>query len=182
MEVSVLRLSHRFVRDTRTTTHLFLVARAFGADRVIYTGQRDKEIEVELEEITKTWGGDFKAEHVEGWTSTLKGWRDAGGEAIHLTMYGLPMQDVISQIRSSQKDKLIVVGGAKVPGTIYRLVDWNVAVTSQPHSEVGALSVFLHELFEGKELSKSFQNAKLVIIPQQKGKKVNETDLLSSAG
>lgn len=176
MEVSILRLNHRYVRDTRTTTHLFLVARAFGADRVIYTGQRDKEIEEELSGITETWGGAFKIEYAEGWANTLKRWREADGEAIHLTMYGLPIQDVINQIRASKKKKLIVVGGAKVPGTIYKLVDWNVAITSQPHSEVGALSVFLHELFEGKELSKKFLNAKLVITPQQKGKKVMKTD------
>ncbi|MDQ1279996.1 MAG: tRNA (cytidine56-2-O)-methyltransferase [Thermoproteota archaeon] len=176
MEVSVLRLSHRYVRDTRTTTHLFLVARAFGTDKVVYTGQRDKEIEEELKEITETWGGSFKIEHSESWTSTLKDWQNSDGETIHLTMYGLPIQDVINQIRASKKNKLIIVGGAKVPGTVYRLVDWNVAVTSQPHSEVGALSVFLHELFEGRELSKNFPNAKLIIIPQQKGKKVTKTD------
>jgi len=172
MEVAVLRIGHRFIRDYRTTTHLFLVARAFGADRVIYTGQRDKGIEEEIREITENWGGTFKVEYAESWESTVKKWREGGGEVIHLTMYGLLIQDVIGQIRDSKRDKLVAVGGAKVPGSMYRLVDWNVAVTSQPHSEVGALSVFLHELFEGEELSKSFQNAKLIIIPHSKGKKV----------
>jgi len=172
MEVAILRIGHRYIRDGRTTTHLFLVARAFGADRVIYTGQRDKGIEGEIREITESWGGSFKVVHIESWESTVKKWREGGGEVIHLTMYGLPIQDVIGKIRASMREKLVAVGGAKVPGSIYKLVDWNVAVTSQPHSEVGALSVFLHELFEGKELSKSFQNAKLVIMPQSKGKKV----------
>jgi predicted SpoU family rRNA methylase len=34
------------------------------------------------------------------------------------------------------------------------------------------LSVFLHELFEGRELVQSFENAELVVVPQAKGKKI----------
>jgi len=172
MGVTVLRIGHRYVRDYRVTTHLFLVARAFGADGVIYTGQMDKGIGSEAAKIIESWGGPFNIDYAESWEKVVKDWKAKGGEVIHLTMYGLPVQDVIGRIRSSKREKLVAVGGAKVPGSMYRLADWNVAVTSQPHSEIGALSVFLHEYFEGKELSKSFQNAKLVIMPQANGKKV----------
>ncbi len=75
-------------------------------------------------------------------------------------------------INFSIKNKLIVVGGSKVPRIVYKLSDWNISVTSQPHSEISALSVFLHDLFEGKELSKIFCNAKLRIVPQSNSKKV----------
>ena len=72
------------------------------------------------------------------------------------------------------QEDLVVVGGAKVPGEVYGMVDWNVAVTSQPHSEVSALAVFLHELFEGSELDASFKGAKLRVRPQARGKLVEE--------
>ena len=87
-------------------------------------------------------------------------------------MYGMPLQNVISEIRSSLSNKIVVVGGPKVPKRIYELADWNVAITSQPHSEISALSIFMHELLEGKELAKTFSGGKIEIVPQAKGKKV----------
>src|SRR5215217_8163531 len=38
MNISVLRIGHRLVRDDRVTTHAALVARAFGADMIYMTG------------------------------------------------------------------------------------------------------------------------------------------------
>ena len=172
MKIIVLRLGHRYVRDDRATTHLFLAARAFGAGRAIYTGQRDRKIEEKIKDLTKVWGGYFDVEYCEEGASVLKAWRRSGGQIVHLSMYGLPIQNVMEEIRRSPVDKLIVVGGAKVPKYVYEAADWNVAVTSQPHSEIGALSVFLHEFFEGRELFQSFENAELVIVPHAKGKKI----------
>ena len=40
-KVSVLRLGHRRDRDKRITSHLGLTARAFGADEVILSGDKD---------------------------------------------------------------------------------------------------------------------------------------------
>ena len=45
MHISVLRLDHRLPRDERITTHVALVARAFGASEMIYTGQYDSGLE-----------------------------------------------------------------------------------------------------------------------------------------
>ena len=39
--ITVLRLDHRLGRDTRITTHVCLTARAFGADKVILSGEHD---------------------------------------------------------------------------------------------------------------------------------------------
>ena len=83
------------------------------------------------------------------------------------------MGEAISSIRNDPSDKLVVVGGPKVPGEVYGLADWNVSVTSQPHSEVSALAVFLHELFEGRELDGVFEGARMRITPQERGKRVN---------
>jgi len=172
LEVEVLRLTHRYVRDKRITTHLFLTARAFGASKVIYSGQRDQKMEEKIRKVTKDWGGTFTVEYEKDWKQTIKRWKARTGTIIHLTFYGLPMQNVIQEIRESAKNTFIIVGGAKVSRIVYQLSDWNVSVTSQPHSEISALSVFLHELFQGRELLKIFKNAKLKIIPQPKGKKV----------
>jgi tRNA (cytidine56-2'-O)-methyltransferase len=171
-KIWVLRLNHRPKRDKRVTTHLFLAARAFGADGAFYNGEYDEKVEKSVEKVNLSWGGTFKVEFTHNWRQAVKEWKREGGEVIHLTMYGLPVQDVIEQLKTSPKNKLIIVGGAKVPGVAYELADWNISVTSQPHSEVSALSVFLHELFEGKELPKHFENAEKKIVPQAKGKKI----------
>jgi tRNA (cytidine56-2'-O)-methyltransferase len=95
-----------------------------------------------------------------------------GGKIVHLTMYGIPFQDAVKEIRSEPSPKLVVVGGAKVPGEVYGAAHWNVAVTGQPHSEVSALALFLHELYEGNELNLVFPGARLEVVPQAKGKKI----------
>ncbi|MDG6922255.1 MAG: tRNA (cytidine(56)-2'-O)-methyltransferase, partial [Nitrososphaerota archaeon] len=60
----------------------------------------------------------------------------------------------------------------KVPREVYSLSHFNVAVGSQPHSEVGALAVFLDRIYKGKELYSTFENAKIRIKPSIKGKEV----------
>jgi tRNA (cytidine56-2'-O)-methyltransferase len=55
------------------------------------------------------------------------------------------------------------------------LADWNVAVTSQPISEVSALGIFLDWLFEHRRLQGEFANAKLRIVPTEHGKKVEQS-------
>ncbi len=177
-KVFILRLFHRPDRDKRVTTHVLLVARAFGAHGAFYSGQKDESVERSIRKVVKSWGGPFTVEFVEDWMEKIKRWKRADGEVIHLTMYGLPINKVIQEIRESSRNKLIVVGGVKVPKMVYELADWNLSITSQPHSEVGALSVFLHELYMGRELTKEFEDAKIRIIPQAKGKKVIRTDLL----
>jgi tRNA (cytidine56-2'-O)-methyltransferase len=171
MEVSVLRLNHRPRRDVRISTHLLLAARAFGASGAIYTGTLDPSLERSIGEVVENWGGVFPVRYSKRWRWEVNEWRSRG-RVVHLTMYGVPLQDAIPAIREDPSDKLIIVGGAKVPGEIYGLADWNVAVTSQPHSEVSALAVFLHELFEGRELLREFNGASLRVIPTERGKKL----------
>jgi len=71
---------------------------------------------------------------------------------------------------------MIFVGAEKVPGEVYKLSDWNVSVTNQPHSEIAALAVFMHELLKGKELGKKFRKAKVRILPTARGKKVQRLE------
>jgi tRNA (cytidine56-2'-O)-methyltransferase len=169
MAVHVLRLGHRPSRDKRLTTHLILAARAFGASGATYTGRRDPTLEETVSDVVSDWGGSFSLDYAGSWRRVISGWE---GRVVHLTMYGLPLQEVIDSVRGDPSEKLVVVGGAKVPGGVYGLADWNVSVTSQPHSEVSALAVFLHELFEGRELGGVFEGARLRVSPRERGKRV----------
>ena len=167
--VTVLRLGHRPSRDKRISTHLLLAARAFGASSAVYTGVKDPGLEESVSEVARDWGGVFPVEYSRGYRDVIRGWK---GKVVHLTMYGLPVQDVIAEIRADPEPKLVVVGGAKVPGEVYGLADWNVSVTLQPHSEVSALAVFLDRLTEGKMLSHVFPGARFRIEPTARGKHV----------
>lgn len=168
MKVVVLRLSHRRGRDARLTTHVGLTARALGCSGIILSGEKDSLIIDSIEKIVKKWGGSFEVIYEKNWRKVIKNWN---GKIVHLTMYGLPIQDKINEIRNLKEDLLIIVGSGKVPGEVYQLPDWNISVTGQPHSEVASLAVFLDIFFEGKELEKEFENSKIKVIPQEKGKK-----------
>ncbi len=169
MSLYVLRLNHRVNRDNRLSTHVALTARAFGATGIIYTGDKDPGLEESIDKVVLNWGGSFQLKYAKSWRNEISKWK---GQVVHLTMYGLPVQKVISEIKETNSNLLIVVGGAKVPGEIYNLVDWNVAITSQPHSEVSALAIFLHEFFGGTELENNFEDARKRIIPHEKRKQV----------
>lgn len=166
MKVSVLRLGHRFVRDRRTTTHIALVSRAFGADELILDPW-DNELEKSIGRVMEEWGGSFKIRNEKNWRKFIENFH---GERIHLTMYGMPVDEKIPEIKKSKKDKLVIVGGQKVPSEVYHLSDYNIAIGNQPHSEIAALAIFLDRLFEGKEFDKDFKGKKR-IIPQERGKK-----------
>jgi len=173
MTIKILRLGHRPSRDKRVTTHLLLAARALGASGAIYTGVKDAQLERKIQKINLNWGGYFEISFAEDWSKEIKNWKKKG-KVVHLTMYGLPIKNVIEEIRKDGSDKLVIVGGAKVPREVFNMADWNVSITSQPHSEVSALAIFLHEIFKGNELNLTFEKAKLRIVPQGQGKKVIE--------
>lgn len=174
-KVYVLRLGHRPERDKRVTTHVALVARAFGANGFILEGVCDESVERSLAKVLSTWGGRMHYECGVKGKRYVREWRRSGGEVIHLTMYGLLLDDVIDLIASSPKPKLVVVGAEKVERFYYEESDYNVAVGSQPHSEVAALALFLDRLFKGRELYQTFVGARLRIIPTPRGKKVVES-------
>ena len=123
---------------------------------------RDKRISTHCGLVSRTFGANgifYSGEKDESLEKSI-------------TMYGLPVQKTIPKIRKVRKDLLVIVGGEKVPGEVYQLADFNISVTSQPHSEVAALAIFLHEYFQGMELTKKFNDAKRKVIPQERGKKV----------
>ncbi|BEP17117.1 tRNA (cytidine(56)-2'-O)-methyltransferase [Pyrofollis japonicus] len=171
-KVYVLRIGHRPERDKRITTHVGLVARAFGANGFILADVCDDHVMSSLKKVLERWGGAMDLLCGVSGKSYVREWKKGGGEVIHLTMYGLHVDDVIESIRSSPKPKLIVVGAEKVPPFYYEEATYNVAIGNQPHSEVAALAIFLDRLYRGEELRLEFPNAKVKIIPSARGKKV----------
>ena len=171
--IIVLRLGHRLARDARISTHCGLVSRALGADKIIFAGEKDQHLLDNIQKTAERWGGKFSVEYSENPKSTIKNYKKKDFLVVHLTMYGIPVQKQIEKIRKS-KNILIIIGSEKVPIEIYQMSDFNIAVTNQPHSEVAALSIFLHEYFKAKQLNKKFSNAKIKITPQKAGKKIQE--------
>lgn len=167
-EVWILRLGHRVFRDKRITTHLALVGRAFGAKGIYIEGNMDLKIKEKIEEVNKIWGGDFSVNFIQNWITFVKEWKNEEGVVAHLTMYGLPFEDVIGLIKDKKKRVLVIVGGKKVPHIAYEISDYNLAVTNQPHSEVAAMALFLDRYFEGKE--PFHKNPKVKIVPTPRGK------------
>ena len=171
-KVYVLRLGHRRKRDKRVTTHVGLVARAFGANGFILAGECDESVLASVRKVLRCWGGSMEISCTGEPKGLVRAWKRGGGEVIHLTMYGEPLCNVIEEIRSSPRPKLIIVGAEKVEWFYYENADYNVAVTSQPHSEIAALALFLDRLYRGRELYIPPSRSGKKIIPSPRGKKV----------
>ncbi|MEA1865403.1 MAG: tRNA (cytidine(56)-2'-O)-methyltransferase [Euryarchaeota archaeon] len=171
MKFVVLRIGHRPMRDKRITTHVGLTARALDADGMLLAAD-DPKIKESIDDVTSAWGGDFFVEIGVDWRDAIRRWKGEGGMVVHLTMYGLNLPDATGEVAG--RNLMIIVGAEKVPPDVYDLVDLNVAVGNQPHSEVAALALFLDRLQGGEELRGTFAGAKREIVPKRNGKRVVE--------
>jgi tRNA (cytidine56-2'-O)-methyltransferase len=199
MNITILRLGHRLPRDERISTHVALVARAFGADRMIYSGQHDGGLESSVQRLVGQWGEGgsvsssqspvsgsesrvsgqgFTVSYEKNFRKVIKEHKKNGFLICHLTMYATPLPETITKLRTGNGKLLIVVGSEAVPGDIWDLADYNVSVTNQPHSEVAALAIVLDRLLDGAELERGFDDkfkGKIKIEPSERGKKVIKT-------
>ncbi len=171
MNIEVLRLGHRMARDKRITTHVCLTARALGA-RGVRIAEEDTGLVKSVSAVAARFGGTFTVASGTGWKAPIKQWKAAGGQVVHLTMYGLPLGESAKAIQRDGRDVLVVIGAEKVPSDLYDLADHNVAVGSQPHSEVAALALMLDRLRGGAWENDMFPDAAIQVIPQAHGKKV----------
>lgn len=177
-KIVVLRWGHRPQRDTRLTTHVALAARALGASGIILSDIEDRRIQETVDKVTHRWGGKFLFEMGTPWKKAVSNWKKEGGIIVHLTAYGenIETSNVLTQIKNSEKDILVIVGSQKVPKEFFseEVSDFNVAIGNQPHSECASLAVFLDRLSEGKALAESFPAANVRIIPRKRGKCIVE--------
>ena len=85
-------------------------------------------------------------------------------------MYGVSQKE----LPEIKQNLLIVIGAEKVPRQVYKECDFNVSITSQPHSEVAALAVFLHDFFQGSEAEGNFAGGNIKVFPNPRGKSVEK--------
>ncbi|CAD6490943.1 MAG: tRNA (cytidine(56)-2'-O)-methyltransferase [Candidatus Argoarchaeum ethanivorans] len=178
MNITILRIGHRQWRDARVTTHVGLTARALGADSMLLAGS-DKHVKESIEKVTECWGGNFTVHNNIDWKKRVVQWKKDGGKIIHLTMYGVSIQEALPQIHTDDK-LLIIVGAEKVPSELYQIADLNVAVGNQPHSEIAALAIFLDRLNIKQGIdsfTRNYPGGKCKIIPQAHGKKVIKDEI-----
>jgi len=164
--ITILRLGHRYKRDERISTHCGLVARAFGASSIIYSGEHDQHLIDSINRVSENWGSGFSVSYEKNWRKVIQ---DFKGTKVHLTMYGMPFEKQLSKF-NTKRNILIIIGSEKVPGEVYQMADYNIAVYNQPHSEVAALAIILDRLNKKPKL----KSAKKKIVPQERGKKVIE--------
>lgn len=167
--IKVLRLGHRAGRDDRISTHVGLTARQWGASEIVYSGQHDQNMMESQRDVVDRWGGDFKVSYTDEWKKLF---REFDGFTVVLSMFGEELERGMSEVKELNEDILVIVGGEKVPSWLYEDADLNLSVGSQPHSEVAALAVFLHEYTDGEDLYRDFEGAKLKVEPRRHGKKV----------
>lgn len=165
------------MRDDRVTTHAALVSRAFGAQKIYMTGI-DQSVRDTVDAVGRRWGGNFEVEIVDDWKAVARAWKREGGRIAHLTMYGVNVDDVAARLRDKNSKILVIIGAEKVPREAYEMADYNVAVGSQPHSEIAALAIFLDRIHGGRQLKKEFAGGRLRVVPTERGKRVIEEETL----
>ncbi len=167
LDLWIMRLGHRPSRDKRVTTHVALSARALGAKGILVS-TKDGPLETNIRSVVERFGGDFAIETGIDWRRRLM---DFEGTVVHLTMYGMHIDDAIPKI--PEGPLLVVVGAEKVPAEVYQRADLNVAVGNQPHSEIAAMAIFLDRFTDGEGLRRQMEG-KLRIVPNERGKTVVE--------
>ena len=166
----ILRIGHRPERDKRITTHVALTARAFGASK-IFLSNPDSRVINSVEDVVNKFGGNFKIIPTENPKKVVK---SSSSLIVHLTMFGLPLDDILDDIKSSEHDILFIVGAEKVPPWVFESADYNVAVGNQPHSEVAALAVALNSISPISYNTKF--DGKISVVPSATHRVMHEKD------
>jgi len=130
-----------------------------------------------IKNVLEKWGGSsyFIIQEITNPKELVLDWKKKGGKVVHLTMYGINITRLEDKLRGENSPLLVIVGSEKVERWYYEKADYNIAITNQPHSEVAALAIFLDRMYRGEELEFKFDDAKYIIIPQERGKKVIRT-------
>ena len=165
----VLRIGHRPERDKRITTHVALTSRAFGASRM-YLSKPDSRVVTTIDEVVAKFGGDFEIEPLTNPRKFAKKWK---GQIVHLTMFGLPLEDFEDKLRAEESPILFIVGAEKVPPWTFEYADYNISIGNQPHSEVSALAITLSRLNENSGAQEF--GGPLQVIPSSDHRKMIDT-------
>ncbi len=141
-----------------------LASRAFGASSVIFTSRKSTRLIRYFKSISNKWGGKFEVRFEKDWDKVIAEKR--GYEKVYLTNYGAPISKMMYRIRT-YKNILLIATLSEGMKKLGDMVDYKVSVTTQPHSSVSAIAVFLHVFFSGRELAIRFNNAKYKVIQEK---------------
>ncbi len=151
--------------DFGSNLDLCLTARAFGASAVTFVGKRNPKLIRVLNRMSGRWGGDFTVSFVDNWKEFLKTKKNY--KTIYLTRFGVPINKVKYSLKT-YKNIMLIVTQTEAFKNLYKAVDFNVSITTQPHCTTAAVAVFLHTFYEGRELAMHFENAKYKVIPEER--------------
>jgi len=165
----VLRIGHRPERDKRITTHVALTARAFGATRISFH-RPDSRIVDTVSDVGEKFGGDFEIRTLTNPKNFVKNWK---GTIIHLTMFGISIDEEIDKIKKMEGPLLFIVGAEKVPPWVFEFSDFNIAIGNQPHSEVAALAIALSKV-SNKSYNQKFEGGQLKVLPSSERRNMTE--------
>jgi tRNA (cytidine56-2'-O)-methyltransferase len=121
----------------------------------------DRSLVSTIRDVVQRWGGDFWIRDQVNWRQEIAKWKHDRGTVVHLTMYGQNLPNVINHLETERL--MVVVGAEKVPPDLFKLADYNVAITNQPHSEIAALSIFLDRVQSGQELAAEFSGRTRIV-------------------
>ena len=145
-----------------------LAARAFGASSIIFTTPKNSRVVRYFKGLSARWGGNFNVEFTNDWRKELDVKKNY--KVVYLTRFGVPIRSVESILRTYKN--LVVVVSTTDNKSAIRRADFNVSISTQPHTNISAISVFLHEFYSGRELALHFENARYKVVPAARGMRV----------
>ncbi len=142
---------------------LCLAARAFGAQSVTFATGKSPRFARQFARLNRKWGGDFAVDFTDDWKGFIAGKKNY--KSIYLTRYGTPINKLKYSLKT-YKNILLIVTLTEAYKNLYKMSDFNVSITTQPHCSTAAIAIFLHLFYEGRELAMHFENAQYKVIPE----------------
>jgi len=148
---------------------LSMVARAFGASNITFVSGKsgdNKKLMKYCEAMDKKWGGKFGVSFADNWKEFIS--EKKNYLKVYLTRYGTPMKRHEYQI-NTYKNVLAIVSFTETIKQLYKSADFNISITTQPHTCTSSVAIFLHNFYKGRELAMHFENAAYKIEPEEHG-------------
>ncbi|MCL4389643.1 hypothetical protein M1397_03495 [Candidatus Marsarchaeota archaeon] len=142
-----------------------LIARAFGAANITFSPANSRikaKLKKHMAQVSKKWGGKFEVDFCNNWLELVKNKRNY--IKIYLTRYGIPLRKMTYRI-TTYKNILLIATTSESVKSVYTNADFNISISSQPHTCGSSLAVFLHDFYHGRELAMHFENAESKVVP-----------------
>ncbi len=151
--------------DAKNMENLVLTSRAFGASAITFMAA-DAKLKSRTtnycSKVNERWGGGFTVGFCSNWRRFIA--QKKNYKTVYLTMFGVNLRKLDQTIRT-YKNLIIIVSLHEYAKEIYKAADFNISISSQPHTMLSAIAVFLNSYYRGRELALHFENAAYKIIP-----------------